>query len=88
MFKNFDWYETIGIIIAIFLASFISSISEYGSNKTFERLQNELNEYECLVFRNNKIESIKSSDIVVGDYIKISSGQRIPADGIIINGNK
>ena len=30
LFKDFDWYETLGILIAIFLASFISSISEYG----------------------------------------------------------
>ena len=87
MFKNFDWYETIGIIIAIFLASFISSISEYGSNKTFERLQNEFNEYDSLVYRNNKLITIKSSNIVVGDYLKIKSGQRIAADGIIIEGN-
>ena len=35
LFKSFDWYETIGIVIAIFLASFISSISEYGSEKAF-----------------------------------------------------
>ncbi len=87
MFKNFDWYETIGIIIAIFLASFISSISEYGSNKTFERLQNEFNEYDSLVYRNNKLIKIKSSNIVVGDFLKIKSGQRIAADGIIIEGN-
>ena len=35
LFKDFDWYETIGIVIAIFVASFISSISEYGSGKAF-----------------------------------------------------
>ena len=87
MFKNFDWYETIGIVIAILLASFISSISEYGSNKTFERLQSEINEYECLVYRNNKLVKVKSSDIVVGDIVKISSGFKIPADGIITKGN-
>ena len=39
LIKSFDWYETIGIVIAIFLASFISSISEYGSEKAFNRLQ-------------------------------------------------
>ena len=39
LFKSFDWYETIGIVIAIFFASFISSISEYGSEKAFEKLQ-------------------------------------------------
>ena len=36
LFRDFDWYETIGILIAIFLASFISSISEYGSEKAFD----------------------------------------------------
>ena len=35
LMKNFDWYETVGIVIAIFLASFISTISEYGSEKAF-----------------------------------------------------
>ena len=30
LIKDFDWYETVGIVIAIFLASFISTISEYG----------------------------------------------------------
>ena len=38
LIKDFDWYETVGIVIAIFLASFISSISEYGSEKAFEKL--------------------------------------------------
>ena len=38
LFKDFDWFETIGIVIAIFLASFISTISEYGSEKAFEKL--------------------------------------------------
>ena len=41
LIKDFDWYETIGIVIAIFIASFISSISEYGSQKAFDRLQSE-----------------------------------------------
>ena len=39
LFRNFDWFETLGILIAIFLASFISTISEYGSEKAFKRLQ-------------------------------------------------
>ena len=41
LFRSFDWYETIGIVIAILLASLISTISEYGSEKAFERLQEE-----------------------------------------------
>ena len=86
LFKDFDWYETIGIIIAIFLASFISSISEYGSNKAFERLQNESQMVKVKVYRNNKLQEIFVNELVVGDIIKLESGDKVPADGHIISG--
>ena len=38
LFKNTNIFETLGILIAIFLASFISALSEYGSEKAFEKL--------------------------------------------------
>ena len=52
LFRNFDWFETIGILIAIFLASFISTISEYGSEKAFKKLQEESSKIKCKVKRN------------------------------------
>ena len=86
LFKNFDWYETIGIVIAILLASFISTISEYGSEKSFEKLQEEVSKINCKVIRDgNKIE-IPVNDVVVGDLISLEVGDKIPADGIIIKG--
>ena len=87
LFRDFDWYETIGILIAIFLASFISSISEYGSNKAFDRLQQESQMLKIKVYRNGKLQEIYTNEIVVGDIVKVSSGDRIPADGLIIKGN-
>ncbi|MBQ6841103.1 MAG: calcium-translocating P-type ATPase, PMCA-type [Bacilli bacterium] len=87
LFKNFDWYETIGILIAIFLASFISSISEYGSNKAFDRLQKESQMLKTKVYRNNQLQEIYTNEIVVGDIVKLSSGEKIPADGTIIFGS-
>ena len=87
LFKNFDFYETIGILIAVFLASFISSISEYGSNKAFERLSRECEEIDVKVYRNGKLITVKSSDIVVGDVINVTSGDKIPADGHLISGS-
>lgn len=86
LLKQFDWYETIGIVIAIFLASFISTISEYGSEKAFEKLQNESSKIKCRVKRNGKIVEINIEDVVVGDIVLLSSGDRIPADGEIIEG--
>lgn len=86
LIRNFDWYETVGIVIAIFLASFISTISEYGSERAFEKLQEESSKINCRVKRNGIITEVKIEDVVVGDIVMLSTGDRIPADGIVIEG--
>ena len=87
LIKSFDWYETIGIVIAIFLASFISSISEYGSNKAFEALKEEASKLKCKVKRNGKIIEINIDDVVVDDIVVLSVGDKVPADGCLIDGS-
>lgn len=86
LFKYFDYFETIGIVIAILVASLISAISEYGSNKAFERMQEESSKINVRVRRNEKIIEISIDDIVKNDVIILSSGEKIPADGILIRG--
>ena len=87
LIQDFDWYETVGIVIAIFVASFISTISEYGSEKAFVKLQEEASKIKCRVKRNGKVKEIKVDEVVVGDIIILSSGDKIPADGILIKGH-
>ena len=87
LFRDFDWYETIGILIAIFLASFISSLSEYGSEKAFTRLQNDSLNIKVKVRRNGVIKEISIDEVVVGDIVILNSGDKIPADGYLIKGN-
>lgn len=86
LFHDFDWFETIGIVIAILVASLISAISEYGSESAFERLQEESSKINCKVKRNNKIVEVSIDDVVVDDIVLLQSGDKIPADGIIISG--
>ena len=87
LFKNFNWYETIGIVISILLASFISSISEYGSGKAFDKLQEEILLTKTKVIRNNLEIEIPTTDVVVNDIVSLTSGDRVPADGKIITGS-
>ncbi len=87
LMADFDWYETIGIVIAIILASLISTISEYGSSRAFDRLMNEASKINCKVKRNGKICEVLVDDIVVGDILVLSSGDKIGADGVIIDGS-
>lgn len=87
LFQNFDWFETIGIVIAILLASLISTISEYGSEKSFQKLQEESSKINCTCMRDGNLIDISLEDIVVGDIVKLASGDLVPADGLVIEGN-
>ena len=87
LFRDFDWFETLGILIAIFLASFISSISEYGSEKAFNKLQEESLLLKCKVIRNGKKKEIPFEKIVFNDLVMLEQGDKIPADGVIVEGD-
>lgn len=86
LIKDFDWYETVGIVIAIFIASFISTISEYGSEQAFQKLQMEASKIKCKVKRDKIVEEISIKDVVVNDIVVLETGDKIPADGYLIEG--
>lgn len=87
LFHDFDWFETIGIVIAILVASLISTISEYGSEEAFKKLQEASSKIKCKVRRENKVSEVVIDEVVVGDIVLLQIGDKIPADGIIISGN-
>ena len=86
LFRDFDYFETVGIVIAILAASLISTISEYGSNKAFERMQEESSKINIKVRREGNITEVPIDNIVVGDIIILNEGDKVAADGILIKG--
>ena len=86
LFQDFDYFETIGIVLAVLVASLISAVSEYGSNKAFKRMQEESSKINVRVRRNSNITEVPIDEIVVSDIIILSSGDRVAADGIIVKG--
>ena len=86
LFQDSNYFETLGILIAIFLASFISTISEYGSEAAFRRLQEESSKILVKVLRNGKVKEIALEEVVKNDIVVLQSGDRIPADGYLLKG--
>ena len=86
LFRGHDWYETIGIAVAVFLATLVSTVSEYGSETAFENLQKEAERMQCRVRRDGMTACIPIEEIVVDDIVLLQSGESIPADGIMIDG--
>lgn len=58
LFRDFNWYETAGIAVAIFLATFVSTLSEYGSESAFIKLQEDAQKIQCRVKRLGGIQSV------------------------------
>ena len=87
LMKSVDIFETLGILIAIFISSFISTISEYGSQKAFIKMQEEASLIKVKVKRNNSIKEIPIDEVVCNDIVILEQGDKIPADGIIVDGS-
>ncbi|MCL2203923.1 MAG: cation-translocating P-type ATPase [Defluviitaleaceae bacterium] len=86
LFRDANWYESAGIAVAVLLATLISTLSEYGSESAFEKLQEEAASIKCRVRRGYKLLHIPITDIVVGDIVLVQAGERIPADGVLVAG--
>lgn len=80
------WYESLGIAIAVLIATLVSTYSEYSNENSFKKLQEEASKIKVKVIRDGKIQEILIDDIVTGDYVILQTGDKIPADGFIIDG--
>ena len=83
---NCNYFEIFGIVIAILLSTTVSTVSEYRSEKAFDKLNADSMNTFVSVLRDGEIKKILGSELVVGDIVYLSSGDKIPADGEIISG--
>ncbi|MDR0950293.1 MAG: calcium-translocating P-type ATPase, PMCA-type [Candidatus Ancillula sp.] len=81
-----NWYEAVGILIAILLSILVSSVSEYSNESSFQELKAENDKVYCEVYRDGEVQKTLIDDIVEGDVIVVHSGDIIPVDGHIIEG--
>lgn len=89
-FRGTDWYETGGIALAVFLATLISTLSEYGSEAAFAQLSEACAHTVCRVRRSidgrETLLEVPMEELVVGDVVVLSAGEGLPADGLLLSG--
>ena len=82
-----EWFEPVGILIAILIANGVASVSESKQEGKASALKAEEEAKELAkVIRDGKLEEIHVSEVVVGDIVYLQAGDKIPADGIVIDG--
>ena len=81
-----NWIEVAGIVIAILVATTVTTVSEHVSGVAFDKMQQENNKRHVEVIREGCSRIVDSSEIVVGDLIVLHRGEVIVADGVLISG--
>ena len=80
-----DFMECLGIFAAIFLSVLITVIMEGKSAKAFEALSKISDDTMIKVIRDGNTLLLSQKDIVVGDIVLLATGDRVPADGRLLN---
>ncbi|WP_407398961.1 cation-transporting P-type ATPase, partial [Anaerovibrio sp.] len=82
-----EWFEPVGILVAILIANGVASISEYRQEGKAVALRNdEAAKDMTKVLRDGHFLEIPVGDVVNGDVIFLQAGDRLPTDGLLIEG--
>ncbi len=77
--------EPLGIFLAIMLATLVGFLVEVNANKKFDLLNKMHDDTPVKVMREGKITQVPRRDVVVGDIVLLDAGERVPADGILLD---
>lgn len=83
-FVKHDYIETVGIIMAVILATTVGFYFEYDASRKFDLLTQLDDEQLVKVLRDGHLMEIACCDVVVGDIVVVETGDEIPADGWIL----
>ena len=83
-FIEHNYMETIGIFVAVFLATTVGFYFERDAAKKFHVLTALSEEQPVKVRRNGRVIEIPRRDVVVGDIVLIEVGDEVPADGVLV----
>lgn len=82
-----EWFEPVGVLVAILIANGVASISESSQEGKASALKAEEERKEVTkVVRDGVLTEVHVSEVVVGDIVFLQAGDKIPADGEIVEG--
>lgn len=80
-------YEPVGTIVAVIIVAIVSAKTGVASDTAYRKLKEDQKKDTCKVYRNGMVTIVDVDDVVVGDKVLLQSGDKIPADGILIDGD-
>lgn len=81
-----EFGEIIGIVISVLLVTGISAKTEIASDNEYRKLKDSTKKEVCKVHRDGMVVEVEINELVVGDLVILQSGDKIPADGYLYQG--
>ncbi len=82
-----DWFSAVAIFIVIVAVSVIGTYINYKQDRGAQALQREASQIMVKVYRDGKLVELSINDIVYGDCVYLQPGDKVPADGILLEGS-
>ncbi|CAF3901784.1 unnamed protein product [Rotaria sordida] len=82
---NLEWIEGVAILVAVLVVVFVTAFNDWRKERQFRGLQSKIEKDQLAsVVRDNHIQQIPVTELVVGDLCFIKYGDLLPADGVIV----
>jgi len=81
------WIEGAAILIAVLVVAIVTATNNYNKELQFQKLNAAKDDVNVTVIRDGKTQEVNVKDLVVGDIVQLNAGDRIPADGLFIDGS-
>ena len=82
-----DWVEGVAILVAIAIVVLVGAANDYQKERQFARLNAKKEDRELIVVRNGEKKMVSIYDLLVGDVINLQTGDVVPADCILFQGD-
>lgn len=79
-------YEPVGTVVAILIVAFVTAKTSVASDMKYRELKESAKKDTAKIYRNGNVEVLSVDEVVVGDRILLQAGDKVPADGVLIQG--
>ncbi len=80
-------YEPLGTLAAVLIVAFVSAKTSVASDTKYRELKESTKKDTAKIYRDGQVEVLPVDDVVVGDWVLLQSGDKVPADGILARGS-
>mmetsp|Transcript_12255 Transcript_12255/g.42510 ORF Transcript_12255/g.42510 Transcript_12255/m.42510 type:complete len:1092 (+) Transcript_12255:149-3424(+) len=86
--EEYGYLEGIAIIVVVWIVVGLQAGIDYTKERKFRKLNSVKDNYDVKVLRNGQPLAVPANDIVVGDLVTLTAGDKLPADGVFVAGSK